>query len=62
VVVVDKLKKYAHFLSLSHPFKESIVVVVFVETIQNLHGVPKIIVSDRDPISLEIFGLNCFLV
>ena len=50
MVVVDRLTKYAHFCALSHPFKASIVFTAFMETIQKLHGNPKIIVSDRDPI------------
>lgn len=62
MVVVDRLTKYADFFALSHPFKASIVSTAFMETIQKLHGNPKIIVSDRDPISLEIFGQNYFLV
>ena len=50
MVVFDKLTKYAHFCALSHPFKASTVSTAFMETIQKLHGNPKIIVSDRDPI------------
>jgi hypothetical protein len=30
------------------------------ETIQNIHGVPKIIVSDRDPIFIENFWIELF--
>ena len=48
--IVDRHTKYAHFFSLSHPFKASIVSTAFMETIQKLHGSPNIIVSDRDPI------------
>ena len=50
MVVVDRLNRYAHFCALSHPFKVSIVSTAFMETIQKLHGNPKIIVSDKDPI------------
>ncbi len=50
MVVVDRLTKYAHFCALSHPFKANTVSTAFMETIQKLHGNPKIIVSDRDPI------------
>jgi hypothetical protein len=50
MVVVDRLTKYANFLSLCHPFKASIVATTFMGTFQNRHGVPKIIVSGRDPI------------
>jgi hypothetical protein len=31
MVVVDRLTKYAHFFSLSHPFKESTVATTFME-------------------------------
>jgi hypothetical protein len=50
MVIVDRLTKYAHFFALSHPFKDSTVEIAFMETVQNLHGILKIIVSDRDPI------------
>jgi len=60
VVVVDRLTKYAHFCALSHPFKASTIAIAFMETIQKLHGNPKIIVSDRDPIFTEIFLTKLF--
>jgi hypothetical protein len=50
MVIVDRLTKYAHFCALSHPFKDSTVATAFIEIVQKLHGSPKIIVSDRDPI------------
>jgi hypothetical protein len=50
MVIVDRLIKYTHFCALSHPFKYSTVSTTFIETVQKLHGIPKIIVSDRDPI------------
>ena len=50
MVVVDRLQKYAHIFALSDPFKPNIVASEFMERIQELHGSPKIIVSDRDPI------------
>src|SRR3984885_6737072 len=43
MVVVDRLTKYAHFCALSPPFKASTVSTAFMETIQKLHGNPKII-------------------
>jgi hypothetical protein len=50
MVIFDRLTKYAHFCELSHPFKSNTFSTAFMETVQNLHGSPKIIVSDRDPI------------
>jgi hypothetical protein len=43
-----------------HPFKASIISTSFMETIQNLHGVPKIIVSDIDPIFTGKFWTKLF--
>jgi len=59
-VVVDRLTKYAHFCALSHPFKSNTVVTAFMETIQKLHGNPKIVVSDRDPIFTGTFWTELF--
>jgi hypothetical protein len=61
VIVVDQLTKYAHFSSLYHHFKASRAATTFMETVQNLHGLSKIIVSEEIQFSLEIFGLNYFL-
>jgi hypothetical protein len=60
MMIFDRLTKYAHFCALSHPFKASIVATTFMETIQNLHGIPKIIVSDRDPIFTGHFWKELF--
>ena len=62
MVVIDRLTKYAQFCALSHPLKVSTVGTMFMETIKNLHGNPKIIVSNKDPIFTGIFGWNYFLV
>ena len=50
MVVVDRLTNHTHFCSLSHPFKVSTVAIAFMEIIKKLHGNPKIIVSNKDPI------------
>ena len=60
MVIVDRLTKYAHFCALSHPFKESTTSTTFMETIQKIHGNPKIIVSDRDPIFTGNFWIELF--
>jgi hypothetical protein len=60
MVIVDRLTKYAHFCALSHPFKASTVATSFMETVQKLHGSPKIIVSDRDPIFTGHFWTELF--
>jgi hypothetical protein len=59
-VVIDRLTKYAHFYSLSRSLKVIIVATTFMETIKNLDGIPKIIVSHRDPIFTSNFYIELF--
>ena len=49
-VVVDHLNKYTNFMPLSHPYTTKVVAEKFVEGVMMLHGMPRSIVSDRDPI------------
>ena len=60
MVVVDRMTNYAHFFSLSHPFRASTIVATFMEIVQNLHRVPKNIISDRDPIFTRNFCTKLF--
>lgn len=55
MVVVDRLSKSAHLIPLSHPYTASIVATQFVANIVKLHGLPRTILSDRDPIFLSHF-------
>lgn len=50
LVVVDKLTKYAHFLCLSHPYTAYSDAQLFLSNIYKLHGLPFVIISDRDKI------------
>jgi hypothetical protein len=50
MVVVDKFSRYAHFVPLSHPYTAFSVAIAYMKDIFRLHGLPKAIVSDRDPI------------
>jgi len=50
LVVVDRFTKYAHFLSLSHPFTVQDVINLFIDNVFKLHGPPAVIVTDRDRI------------
>jgi hypothetical protein len=49
MVVVDNLTKDAHFIPLKTTHKETYVAYVFMKEVAWLHGIPKTIVSDRDP-------------
>ena len=50
MVVVDKFSKYSHFILVAHPFKTAKIADVFMSLVYRLHGMPEIIVSDRDPV------------
>jgi hypothetical protein len=49
MVVVDKLTKAAHFIPVKLTHKETNIVDVYMREIVRLHGIPKTILSDRDP-------------
>ncbi|KAK8916726.1 hypothetical protein KSP39_PZI022713 [Platanthera zijinensis] len=60
LVVVDKLSKYGHFLALSHPYTAESVATLFVREVVRLHGVPRAIISDRDPTFVGRFWTELF--
>jgi hypothetical protein len=49
MVVVDKLIKAAHFVPVKLTHKVANIADVYMKEIARLHGIPKTIVSDRDP-------------
>jgi hypothetical protein len=49
MVLVDKLTKDAHFIPVKLAHKETNIIDVYMRGISRLHGIPKTIVSDRDP-------------
>ena len=49
MVVVDKITKDAHFISFKLTHKETNIADVYMKEIARLHGIPKTIVSDKDP-------------
>jgi hypothetical protein len=49
MVVVDKITKASHFIPLKTMHKVEDVVDIFLKEVAHLHGIPKMIVSDRHP-------------
>ena len=59
-VVVDRFTKHAHFGSLPTNFNATKVADVFIDMVVKHHGIPKSIVSDRDPIFVSNFWKQLF--
>jgi hypothetical protein len=59
-VVVDKLKKFAHFFSIAIDFSAAQVAELFFREVFRLHGIPKTIISDRDSRFMSTFWQELF--
>jgi hypothetical protein len=49
MVVVEKLTKDAHFIPMKTTYKATNIIDIYMKEVSRLHGVPKAIVSDKDP-------------
>ena len=49
MVVVNKLSKTAHFIPVKTTHKAANIAEIFMKQIFRLHGILKVIISDRDP-------------
>ncbi|KAI3739425.1 hypothetical protein L2E82_29829 [Cichorium intybus] len=59
-VVVDRFSKFAHFVGLPTKFTAMSLATTFMQSIYKLHGLPRSIISDRDPIFLSSFWRELF--
>lgn len=60
LVVVDRLTKYAHFMCLTHPYSALTVAQAFLDHVFKLHGLPTILISDRDRVFISQFWTDFF--
>ena len=48
LVVIDRFTKYAHFIAMKHLISLKMMAKSFVDNVYKLHGLPTIMVKDRD--------------
>jgi hypothetical protein len=60
LVVIDKFTKFGHFIHVKHPFTTSSIAQVFMDNVYKNHGLPQVIISDRDKIFISNFGKQLF--
>ena len=60
LVIVDKLTKFAHFIPIKHPFTAATVAQAFMDNVYRYHGMPQVIISDRDKIFTSSFWQHLF--
>ena len=49
MIIVDKVSKIAQFIPVKTTYKAANIVDIFMKQIFRLHGIPKVIISDKDP-------------
>lgn len=60
LVMVDRMTKFAHFITLSHPYTAPKVARKFLKRVHSLHEFPDSIFSDRERIFLSHFWQEFF--
>lgn len=60
LVIIDKFSKYDHFLALAHPYTTASIAQLFVDHIYKLHGLPNVIIFDRDKVFTSAFWQQLF--
>ena len=60
MVVVDKLMKHSHFIPVNSTHKEEHITYIYMKEMTKLHGIPKAIVSYRDPMFTSTYWKGLF--
>jgi len=60
MVVIDNLSKSAHFIPIKSTFKDINIAEISMKEIFRLHGIPKMVISDRDIKFTSIFSKELF--
>lgn len=60
LVVIDKFTKYGHFIPLAHPYSALSIAQLYLDNVYKLHGLPQVIIYDRDRIFTSAFWKELF--
>lgn len=60
MVVMDKFSKVEHSIQLKHPFTAASVAQLFIDQVYRLHGLPEVLISDRDKVFISAFWQQLF--
>jgi hypothetical protein len=60
MVMIDKLNKSAHFIHVKSTYKAINIVEIFMKEIFRLHGIPKMVNSNRDVKFMSTFWKELF--
>jgi hypothetical protein len=61
MVVIDKLSNYAHFILVKSTFNAINIAKIFMKFFFRLHGIPKMVISDRDVKFASAFWKELFV-
>ena len=61
MVLIDKLSKSANFIHVKSTFKAINIAEIFMKEIFRLHGIPKMVISDRDIKFTSFFWKELFV-
>jgi hypothetical protein len=61
MVLIDKLSKSAHFIPVKSTFKDINIAKIFMKEIFRVHGIPKMVISDRDVKFTSAFWKELFV-
>jgi hypothetical protein len=61
MVVVVKLSKFAHFIPIKSTYKAINITKIFIKEIYRLHGIPKMVILDRDVKFTSTFWKELFV-
>ena len=60
MVIVDKLSKATHLIPIEATHRAQYIAKIFMKEVFGLHGLPKVIISDEDPIFNSNFRKSLF--